>query len=73
MKHYIVHFNNAEERYYFEKMVAIINDNWRLFPLENSKGWILRTPDYKDNTDKMLVEYWKAKGLFKEVQSDGTN
>ena len=27
MKHYIVHFNDAEERYYFEKMIAIINDN----------------------------------------------
>lgn len=50
-----------------------MNDNWNLFPLENSKGWILQTPGYKDNTDKTLVEYWKAKGLFKEVQNDGTN
>ena len=73
MKHYIIYFNDAEERSYFEKMVAIIYGDWNLFPLENSKGWILRTPDYKDNTDKTLVEYWKAKGLFKEVQSDGTN
>ena len=27
MKHYIVHFNDAEERYYFEKMIALINGN----------------------------------------------
>ena len=73
MKHYIVHFNDAEERYHFEKMIAVINDGWSLFPLENNKGWILRTPGYKDNTDKTLFEYWKTKGLFKEVQSDGTN
>ena len=32
MKHYIVHFNDAEERYYFEKMVAILNDKLELIP-----------------------------------------
>lgn len=70
MKYYIVHFNNAEERYYFEKMVNTINDNWSLFPAENSKGWILQAPSYKDGTEKILVEYWKKKGLFKEVPND---
>lgn len=64
MKYYIVNFNDAEERSHFERMVAIINDSWSLFPLENSKGWILRTPDYKDNTDKTLVEGGIKAALF---------
>ena len=66
MRYYIVTFNNIEDRDNFQNLIYNMNNDWRFAPIENSRGWLLRTP--ANEVAARLVKFWLEKGVVHDYR-----
>ena len=66
MRYYIVTFDNIEDRDNFQNLIYNMNNDWRFVPIENSRGWLLRTP--ANGVADRIVKFLFEKGVIHEYR-----
>lgn len=70
MRYYIVTFDNIEDRNNFQNLIYNMNNDWRFDPIENSRGWLLRTP--ANEVAARIVKFWFEKGVIHDYRETST-
>lgn len=66
MKYFIVSFDSVEDRDNFQNLIYNMNNDWRFAPIENSRGWLLRTP--ANGVADRIVKFLFEKGVIHEYR-----